>query len=152
MSKISRRDLLRAGAGGTAAAGLLAATPRIAGAGEAIHGVHVHAVFPDAFAPGDDLVIDVTALGDKSDLSGTGWDFESAPAVGTPSSGACLYTQRGKFRVRKTRIELSGFVLFSNDPTLLDVPVTTVADTATGEVDWTFGEFPFSGTGTVVVF
>ena len=153
MSKISRRDVLRAGVGTSAAAGLaLAASPVVARAGEAVHGVHVHAVFVDGDGPGSDIVIDEWAFGSPSDLNGFGWDQATAPAGHAPSFSACLYTRKGKYRVRKNSIELTGMTLFAGDPLSLDAPVTTVADTTTGAVTWTFATFEFTGTGTVTIF
>jgi len=154
MSKISRRDLLRAGAGTSAAAGLMvAASPLVARAGEVVHGVHIHAVFVDAGGPGDDIIIDEWAFGPPSDLNGAGWDHETAPAGGNPVSfTACIYTRKGKYRVRKNRIELTGRTIFANDPASLDAPVTTVVDTATGDVTWTFATFEFTGTASVRIF
>ena len=152
MRKITRRDLLKAGAGTSAAAGLvLAASPVIARAGDAVHGVHIHAVFVDGNGPGDDIVIDEWAFGSPGELNGTGLDHSTAPA-GPPSFGACIYSREGKFRVRKNRIELTGTVLFANDPLSLDAPVTTVVDTTTGAITWTFATFEFTGTGTVTIF
>jgi len=154
MSKISRRDLLRAGAGTSAAAGLMvAASPLVARAGEEIHGVHVHAVFVDGEAPGSDLIVDEWAFGPKSDLNGAGWDHSTAPPGGQPPSfGACIYTRKGKYRVKKNSIELSGTVIFANDPLSLDAPVTTLVDTATGDITWTFATFEFTGTASVTIF
>ena len=153
MSKVSRRDLLRAGASTSAAAGLaLAASPLVARAGEAVHGVHIHAVFVDAEAPGSDIIVDEWAFGPPSDLNGAGWDHSTAPPGHTPSFGACIYTRKGKYRVRKNRIELTGTVLFANDPANLDAPVTAVVDPATGDVTWTFATFEFTGTASVTIF
>lgn len=153
MSKLSRRDLLRAGAGTSAAAGLaLAASPVVARAGDAVHGVHVHAVFVDGEAPGSDIIVDEWAFGPPSDLSGAGWDHSTAPPGHTPSFGACFFTRKGKYRVRKNRIELTGTVLFANDATSLDAPVSTVVDTTTGAISWTFATFEFTGTASVTIF
>ncbi len=153
MSKISRRELLRAGAGTSAAAGLaLAASPVVARAAEEVHGVHVHAVFVDAEAPGSDIIVDEWAFGPPSDLNGAGWDHSTAPPGHTPSFGACIYTRKGRYRVRKNLIRLTGTVLFANDPGNLDAPVTTVVDTTTGEITWTFATFEFTGAATVTIF
>jgi hypothetical protein len=154
MSKISRRDLLRAGAGTSAAAGLMVASgPLVARAGEEVHGVHVHAVFIDGEGPGSDLLLDEWAFGPTSDLNGAGWDHTTAPAGGVPPSfGACIYTRKGKYRVKKNRIELTGTVILANDPANLDAPVTTVVDTVTGEITWTFATFEFTGTAAVTIF
>lgn len=153
MSKISRRDVLRAGVGTSAAAGLaLAASPVVARAGDVVHGVNIHAVFVDAGGPGDDIVLDEWAFGTPADLNGAGWDYSTAPAGHVPSFGACFYTRKGKYRVRKNRIELTGTVLFANDPANLDAPVTTVVNTRTGAVTWTFATFEFTGTATVTIF
>ncbi len=149
MATISRRDLLKASAGTAAVTGLALGGTGVAGAAPAGGaGVHVHATFVDGGGPGDDIKISISAEGTNGNLSGAGWDFETAPAVGTPSSGACYYTQEGS--VHGHTIELSGTVLFSNDPTLLDQPVTTTANLNTGAVTWTFGTFEFNGTGVVV--
>jgi hypothetical protein len=152
MSKISRRELLRTSAGAGAIAGLALTTgPGVASAGTGTHGVHIHTVFVDGGGPGDDIRIDVTALGTPESLSGAGWDFESAPAGGQPPSfSACYFAQYGS--VRRNRIRLTGKVLFANDASSLDVVVTTGANLATGEITWTFGTFVFEGTGTVIAF
>lgn len=153
MRKVSRRDLLRAGASTSAAAGLaLAASPVVARAGEAVHGVHIHAVFVDAEAPGSDIIVDEWAFGAPSDLNGAGWDHSTAPPGHTPSFGACIYTRKGRYRVRKNLIKLTGAVLFANDPGNLDAPVTAVVDTTTGAITWTFATFEFTGTATVTIF
>ena len=153
MSKMSRRDLLRVGAGTSAAAGLaLAASSGIARAGEAVHGVHIHTVFVDGDGPGSDIVIDEWAFGSPADLNGLGWDQATAPAGHPPSFSACLYTRKGKYRVHKNRIELTGMTLFANDPLSLDAPVTTVVDTTTGAITWTFATFELTGTGTFTIF
>ena len=154
MSKLSRRDLLKAGAGTSAAAGLaLAASPVVARAMDEVHGVHVHAVFVDGGGVGDDIIIDEWAFGPPSDLNGTGWDHETMPAGGNPPSfSACIYTRKGKYRVRKHRIELTGTVLFANDAGNLDATVTTVVNTNTGAITWTFATFEFTGTATVTIF
>lgn len=149
MTSISRRNLLKAGAGTAAVTGLALGGAGVAGAAPAGGtGVHIHVTFVDAGGPGDDIKISISAEGRNNKLSGAGWDFDTAPAVGTPSSGACYYTQEGS--VHGHTIELSGTVLFSNDPTFLDAPVTTKANLNTGSVTWTFGTFEVTGTGTVV--
>ena len=43
-------------------------------------------------------------------------------------------------------------MIFANDPLSLDAPVTTVVDTSTGEITWTFATFEFTGTATVTIF
>ncbi len=153
MSNLSRRDLLRAGAGTSAAAGLaLMAAPSVARAGVEIHGVHIHAVFVDGEAPGSDIVVDEWAIGTTEELNGTGWDYSTAPPGHTPSFGACIFTRKGKYKARKGQIVLKGVVLFANDPTSLDAPVSTVVDTTTGAITWTFATFEFTGTATVTIF
>lgn len=146
--KTSRRDLLKVGAAGTAAAGLgLVAGP---GVGEAATwGVKVVNIHGTVFNPDPTLgevKISITVEGPRDDLSGDAWDF--VPAAADPASGACYYTQEGS--ANSETVELSGIVLFSGTPGFLNAPVTTVANFKTGEITWTFAGFVFTGTGTVV--
>lgn len=149
MSKISRRDVLKVGAGTAAAGVAMSMGPVVARANDREKaGIQIHAAFP--VTPGDDIKVSVTVHGLRHDLSGSGWDFETALAGQTPSFGACYFWQEG--RIRRGKVFLAGTVLFANDPTSLDVPITTVANLSTGVVVWTFGSFEFRGPGTVVRF
>ena len=151
MQKITRKDLLKAGAGTTAVAGLAMTGARVAQASdkEAVR-VHIHVTFEDAGGPGDDIKVSVTADGSRDDLSGDGWDFETKPAGGKPPSfSACYFTQEGS--VQGNTVRLKGTTLFANDPGSIDVEVTTTANRSTGRVTWTFGDFEFKGHGTVVL-
>ena len=47
-------------------------------------------------------------------------------------------------------VQLSGKVLFANNPSFLDTTVTTHANFSTGAITWTFGSLAFTGTGTVI--
>lgn len=151
MQKITRKDLLKAGVGTTAVAGLTMTGAGVAQASDkdAVR-AHIHVTFEDAGGPGDDIKVRVTAHGTRDDLSGDGWDFETKPAGGKPPSfTACYFTQEGY--VRGNTIKLRGRTLFANDPDSLDVEVTTTANLSSGRVTWTFGDFVFKGRGTVVL-
>ena len=88
---ISRRDLLKAGAGTSVVAGLALAGAEVAGAAPGGgHGVQIHGeVGVDGFS----LMMGVTVAGPKESLSGSGWDFEHN-AVDSAAT-ACYYTQEG---------------------------------------------------------
>jgi hypothetical protein len=150
MSNISRRDMLKAGAAGTVAAGLTAGSgmnPALADDDGGPLGVQIHGTVSGPGSPVP-LLISVTVHGRRDDLSGDGWDV---PDSGNPSSdviGACYYSQAG--RIRRGKVRLSGTVFFANEPPSLAAEVTTVADLTSGRIKWTFGGFEFTGRGTVV--
>lgn len=144
MSKLSRRRLLKMGAGG-AATGLALAVPGVAradnGDGDALF-VHIDGVVSGAEGT---FKIDIDAAGTRDQLQGEGWDSDPAEDPQT----ACIFVQSGSFH--RNRVELQGKVLFANDPANLAALVETTANTRTGRIDWVFGGFAFTGQGRVVV-
>jgi hypothetical protein len=143
--QISRRRLLKVGAGG-AAAGLTMAVPGVARADDdddddALF-VHIDGVVSGAEGT---FKIDIDVAGTQDDLRGEGWDADPAEE---PVS-ACIFVQTGGFNRRI--VELQGRVLFANDPASLGALVETTADAKTGQIEWVFGGFGFTGTGRVVV-
>jgi hypothetical protein len=153
MSKFSRRDLLKAGAAGTVAAGLSAAGgvgPALAGSdddGDNPQGFQIHGSVSGPGSPVP-LLISITVHGPVDDLSGDGWDVPDGGDISADVIGACYYSQAGK--IRRGRVLLSGAVFFANEPPSLGAEVTTVANLSTGRIKWTFAGFEFTGTGTVV--
>lgn len=91
------------------------------------------------------IEVSITVHGPRDDLSGAGWDDDPAPGV----EGACYFTQAGSRD--GDVIQVQGRVLFSNTPSFLDAPVTTIANRKTGSITFNFGGFVFTGTGTVTV-
>jgi hypothetical protein len=142
MSKLSRRHLLKMGAGG-AATGVALAVPGVAQAddGDAVF-VHIDGVVSGAEGT---FKIDIDVAGTRDFLQGEGWDSDP----GEEPQTACIYVQSGSFHGR--RVELQGKVLFANDPANLAALVETTANTRTGRIDWVFGGFAFTGQGRVVV-
>jgi hypothetical protein len=144
MRKLSRRRLLKMGAGG-AATGVALAVPGVARAdddnGDALF-VHIDGVVSGAEGT---FKIDIDVAGTRDGIQGEGWDSDLAEDPQT----ACIYVQSGSFHGR--RVELQGKVLFANDPASLGALVETTANTRTGRIDWVFGGFAFTGRGRVVV-
>ena len=150
MDKISRKDLLKAGAVSTVAAvglaGALSPAEAAAGGG----GVQIHGTLTIVSGPASgSFPISITVHGPAENLSGSGWDSPPGSAV----SLACYYTQAGS--VHGHMVSLSGNVLLSNTPAFLGSEVTTEANFATGEITWTFAlpaggpVFVLTGTGVV---
>lgn len=149
MSKMNRRDLLKAGAAGTVAAGLSAAggvSPALADQ-NGPRGVQIHGSLsgPEPFP----LLVSVTVHGRADDLSGGGWDIPDGGNVSEDVAGACYFSQAGK--IRHGKVQLKGHVFLANDPASLAAEVTTVANLSTGRIKWTFAGFEFTGKGTVVL-
>lgn len=142
MAKLTRKQLLKGGAVGAAAAAALplAGTAALAGSDEAVH-IHGTVTHPTLGA----VEISIDAAGRRDDLSGAGWDDDPAPGV----AGACYFTQAGS-RDGDT-ITLMGRVLFSNTSGFLNAPVTTTADRKSGAITFDFAGFIFTGTGVVTV-
>ncbi len=147
MGKMSRKALLKAGAGGTVAAGLAMAGADVAEA--ASGGAEVIQIHGTVSGAGGTVEISIEVAGTRESLSGAGWDHSPGTA-----SDACYFTQAGS-RQGKT-VTVTGIVLFSPVAAFLEAAVTTVADLDSGAITWTFdpvgalGPFVFTGTGTVV--
>src|SRR5438128_6854589 len=98
MSTVTRKQLLKSGAGGAVALGALAAIPAAQAktAADGI-GVHAHGVVtrPDGF----NLAISLDVAGRADSLAGSGWDSGAATSsptmVPTNVVGACIYTAFG---------------------------------------------------------
>src|SRR5712691_5450743 len=122
MEKLSRRHLLKMGAGG-AAAGVALALPGVARAddgGGALF-VHIDGVNLDGGEAGL-LNIDIDVAGTRRNLRGEGWDTDPPE---NPES-ACIFVQSGSFR--RHRVELQGRVVFANNPDFLGALVKTTAN------------------------
>jgi hypothetical protein len=149
--QISRRELIKAGAGTTAAAGLAFAATRAARAddanGSGAVSVNIHGELTAVSDPGFQVEINIDVAGRRGDLSGAGWDF--SPDESPPSSGACYFWQAGSFK--EGWVVLQGKVLFSNTADLLEAVVKTKANPSTGQIVWDFAGFKTKGKGTVTV-
>ncbi len=167
MAKITRKQLLKGGMAGAAAAAALPFVGPMALASEGAEGVLVHAhgtvrlteaVAGAGLPAGFPIDISVDATGRKGStsgdlLSGAGWDNDTfdSPDV----SGVCYFSQRGT--LRDDSFHVRGVVFLSNTRDFLGARVTTDANLETGAITWTFGPgplFPFTavfrGTGVVV--
>ena len=82
-------------------------------------------------------------------LSGQGFDVPPGPAVPSEPVGYCRIPLTGT--LVGTEVFLEGNVSFSNDPSLIGVPVTFTADASDGSITFVFGGFIFTGTGRVVI-
>ena len=143
MASVTRKELLKGGLAGAAAAAALPFAGSTAFASEGEHvAVHVHARVSGA--PGS-FDMNVDAAGKKGALSGAGWD--TANADGSNQHSACYFAQRGK--LEGDEIHLHGAVLLANNPANLGVPVKTTANMETGDVTWGFGPFTLTGHGVV---
>ena len=155
VNRMNRRSLLKMGATGTVAAGLGLAVPALvavpAAGDEGSHRrgrrVHIHGelTLEGGTPPADSILLSVTVDGRKRDLSGSGWDTGLDP---TDVSGACYFTQAGKLRHDKVKLE--GTVLFANTEAFKAAAVTTEADLDTGDITFDFAGVVFTGTGIVV--
>lgn len=170
MSTVTRKQLLKSGAGGAVALGALAAIPAAqAKTAEDGIGVHAHAVVtrPDGF----NLAISLDVAGRADSLAGSGWDSGAAASSPTmvPTSvvGACYYTAFGS--LEDDVVTLNGKSLFTNRPLTQSPEETTPrSDTradgrdfhaelnlATGHIKWTLvpGDATqlFQGSGVVVL-
>jgi hypothetical protein len=135
---------LKVGAGG-AAAGLTMAVPGVARAeddDDDVLFVHIDGVVSGTEGT---FKIDIDVAGTQDDLRGEGWDSD----LPEEPVSACIYVQSGRFN--RHMVELQGRVLFANDPASLGALVETTADARTGQIEWVFGGFGFTGTGRVVV-
>lgn len=178
--KVSRKQLVKGGAGGALALGALAAAgpagARTASGRDARH-VHIHGVlfgvFPTPAAAR--LAVSLDVAGRPDDLAGMGWDsgITAGPTQMKPTGnypvgpvGACIYTANGAMDDRT--VTLVGTSLLTNrphparadseDPTKSDTRAdgrnfNGSADVDTGDI--TFSLSPdggsFAGKGTVVV-
>lgn len=149
--QISRRELIKAGASSTAAAGLVFAGAGAARAndddGAGATSVHIHGQLTAVSDPTFQVEINIDVAGRRDDLRGAGWDF--SPDESPPSSGACYYWQAGSFT--EGWVVLQGKVLFAGAASLLESTVRTRANPKTGQIIWNFAGFKTRGVGTVTV-
>jgi hypothetical protein len=148
MGKVSRRDLLKAGAGGAAAGLLVMGAPRAARADDKDNEdalfVHIDGVVEGTEGEGT-FKIDIDVSGTADDLRGEGWDTDPDE---NPQN-FCIYVQSG--RIRDKTVELQGKVQLANDPANLGLLVKTEMNTKTGRIVWTFGPFVFTGEGRAII-
>jgi hypothetical protein len=145
MRTLSRRRLLKVGAGG-AVAGLAVTAPAVAHADDDDDGaLYVHI---DGVVTGDagTFKIDIDVAGTRDDLRGEGWD--SDPDEEDPLT-FCIYGQSGSISLRT--VSLEGNVLLANDPANLKATVKTDINLRTGHIDWNFGGFMFAGEGRAII-
>lgn len=180
LNKINRRQLIKGGAGGALAMGVLGAGAAPASADEGRRrgaiAVHIHGVLGGlGGASGVMLALSMDVAGRRDDLAGAGWDsglgttgsgmVPGGPPPGGPV-GACYYTASG--RLDDDVVTLRGRSLLTNrplttadgeDPGKSDTradgrDMNATANLRTGAI--TFSLSPagasFAGTGTVVVF
>lgn len=164
MGKLSRRQLLKSGAGGALAVGALAAgTSPAHASGEDGIAVHIHGVVSLVANPNVKLAISIDASGMEDNLAGAGWDVVGPTGlVPTSVVGACYYTVAGQLDEDEEVVTLKGRSLFTNRPLATgeeDPPrsdtradgrlVEVTANLATGEIHWSLGGNAFTGTGVV---
>lgn len=117
MAQITRRQLLKSGAGGAAALAALAVAPVAAVASTSRkNGIAVHAHGVVRNPGGFNLAISLDVAGRADSLAGAGWDSGSDQTSPTmvPGSviGACYYTAFGS--LRNDVVTLDGKSLFTN--------------------------------------
>jgi hypothetical protein len=143
---IERRELLkRAGVGSAALGGLALTAPGVASASSDDDDamlVHIDGVVSGTEGT---FKIDIDVAGTERDLRGEGWDVDPDENHLT----ACIFVQSGS--IRGDVVELRGRAIFANDPANFGAVVITRANADTGDIDWDFGGFPFTGRGRVVV-
>ena len=102
-------------------------------------------------APGLTLHVAAHASGPAGALSGQGFDspFRGNPFGSPPPPGYCRFPLTGS--LVGSVLALSGNVAFSNDPSLLGIPVSITANALTGSIIFDFGSDTLTGTGSVVV-
>jgi hypothetical protein len=128
--RVNRKQLIKGGAGGAVALGVLAAGASPAAADDDDDGksgvhIHIHGVLtgtPTGGAPGVLLAINIDVAGQRSNLAGAGWDSgtgSTAPEGMKPGGpfpagpvGACYYTASGSLDGRT--LTLVGRSLFTN--------------------------------------
>lgn len=158
MDGLTRRQLLRAGAAGTIAAGVatVAATPAAGAGDQRVGGIHIHASLTQTSGLGDfGRIIDITVYGTDDDLNGFGWDAnpksKGSHEPGVPDRTQCLSAQRGE--VRGDVVHLKGVNLFWQYPGDDGAPVTVEANLVTGRIKWSttpaHGTHVWEGTGLV---
>lgn len=155
MREITRKELLKGGVVGAASVAALPFARSVAFASNDDKGVvvHVHGTVRLTEAFGDlpkgfPFDISVDAAGQKSELSGAGWDNDKFDSPSATQSFACYYSQRGK--LESDTIQLGGVVFLSNTTGFLGASVKTVASLETNDITWTFGPGP-SFPATVVL-
>jgi len=180
MATLTRKQLLRTGAIGAAAAAALPATGSIGLSAPGGHlAIHIHGVVTGVVDPfmGLQVALSIDVAGQHKQtmpaitpLAGAGWDSGTTTATGmvptantaTGPVGACYFTQAGELDGQI--VSLEGTSLFTNRPLPLsdaEEPgrsdtradgrsVTTRADLRTGEITWQLGTFVGRGKGVVV--
>jgi hypothetical protein len=143
---IERRELLkRAGVGSAALGGLALTAPGVASASaddDDAMLVHIDGVVS---GPDGTFKLDIDVAGTERDLRGEGWDVD--PDENPPT--ACIFVQSGS--IHRDIVELQGRAIFANDVANLGALVKTRVNAETGQIDWDFGGFLFTGRGRVVV-
>ena len=159
MESVTRRELLKAGAAGTVAAGIATATGVTAAGAQAarLGGIHIHGSLQQSAGPGGGFgrIVDLTVYGTDGDLNGFGWDANPQSAgshePAAPDRTQCFWTQRGS--VEGDTVKLRGRNLFWQNPGDDGAPVIVDANLATGHIRWETrpaeGTFVFEGTGVV---
>lgn len=177
--KVSRKQLVKGGAGGALALGALAAAgpggAQTASGRRALH-VHIHGVLDvvSGAPPGTKLAISMDVAGRPEDLAGGGWDsglgstgVGMKPGGPPPAGpvGACYYTASGS--LEGSMVTLVGRSLVTNrplafadgeDPGKSDTradgrDMNATADVDTGAMTFSLspGGAAFAGNGVVVV-
>src|SRR5437899_1082129 len=118
-TKVSRKQLIKGGAGAVLALGALAAAESTAADGR--HGMHVHIHGQVKATPtSTPVAISIDVAGSADDLAGAGWDggTASGPTGMVPGSpvGACYYTAAGTIVKEggSRKVVLDGMSLFNN--------------------------------------
>ncbi len=177
MRRVSRKELLKVGAGSALALGVAAVAPRAAKASGDKVAIHIHGVVTGQTgtpAAGATLAVSIDVAGRPDNLAGAGWDSptptaEMVPGPGPTSTsgpvGACIYTAAGQ--LIDDDVQLQGRSLFTNralpladseDPGRSDTRadgrlVQISANLETGAILWSLGTpvgtFFFAGQGVV---
>ena len=103
---------------------------------------------PETFPFPVTAIVGAHVEGSATALSGFGSDNA---IKGNPldEHGYCRFPLTGS--LSGSVATLSGVINFSNNPAFLGVPVTIVADAATGSIEFDFGTVVLIGTGQVVI-
>lgn len=179
-NKVDRKRLIKGGAGGALALGLLGAGAAPASAGNDDDdddglSIHVHGVLtgiPGGGAPGVNLAVNLDVAGTRNNLAGAGWDSGTGtsttsmkPVGNLPTGpvGACYYTANGS--VSGHTLTLVGTSLFTNrganqeeTPAKSDTradgrDLNATVNLRTGAITWSLspGGAVFAGTALVLV-
>lgn len=178
MKKVSRKQLIKTGAGGALTLGALGAVEAASAqpSGRGALQVHIHGVLDvvSGAPPGTQLAISMDVAGRPDDLAGGGWDsglgttgVGMKPGGPPPAGpiGACYYTASGG--LEGSLVTLVGRSLVTNRPLALDDDeepgksdtradgrdMNATADVDTGAMTFSLspGGAAFAGNGVVVV-